>query len=42
MAKIVLDGESLLPADIDVLKRFDTIVELSDEAWVRIDESREG
>ena len=42
MAKIVLDGENLLPADIDVLKRFDTIVELSDEAWARIDESREG
>ena len=42
MAKIVLDGESLLPSDIDIIKKFDTVVELTPEAWKKIEESREG
>ena len=42
MAKILLDGESLLPSDIDTIKKFDTVVDLTPEAWKKIEESREG
>lgn len=42
MATHVLDGENLLPADIDLIKKFDTVVELTSDSWQRIDASREG
>lgn len=42
MATLVLDGENLLPADIDLIKKFDTVVELTPDVWQRIDASREG